>query len=258
MTPTRSASDQRSWLARSYWVWRAYHWLIADAVSIQKPTKDRIIYEFLGKNLGAAADIGSGPGVFTRYLCRNARSVHAADIDRGALERLLARHEKEKNLSGVVTGAERLPFADAQFDTVLFLEVLEHLDDDAAGLREIHRILAPGGKLVLSVPVPPGEVNEGDPWGHKREGYELQELQELVTRCGFSVGAFSFAVFKYSRLANRLVNRWQRWLRLPAPMFLGWASYLDLLLHKKGRGEGKYLPACLVVLAKREANAKCI
>lgn len=47
---------------------------------------------------------------------------------------------------------ERLPFADASFDKILFSEVLEHLADDAAGLRELWRVLRPGGLLAVSVP----------------------------------------------------------------------------------------------------------
>lgn len=62
----------------------------------------------------------------------------------------------------------------------LFLEVLEHLMEDGPGLNEICPILRPGGNLVLSVPPPPGEVNEDSQWGHKREGYELSEILNLL------------------------------------------------------------------------------
>src|SRR5260370_16147052 len=58
------AKRWRTRLAESYWVWRFYHLAVADAVSIQRPTKFRIVYEFLNGNLGRVADIGCGPGVF--------------------------------------------------------------------------------------------------------------------------------------------------------------------------------------------------
>ncbi len=51
----------------------------------------------------------------------------------------------------------KLMFADDAFDFILNFDVLEHVPDVASGLREIHRTLAPNGKLLLSVPFLPGE-----------------------------------------------------------------------------------------------------
>jgi len=246
-----SGKNWRTQLAGRYWVWRLYHFLVADAVAVQKPTKDKMIYEFLGEHLGRVADIGCGPGVFTRYLCAHADRVCAADIDAASLGRVRARNRAELNLDSLVTDAGKLPFADSQLDTVLFLEVLEHLPDDAAALSEVHRVLAPGGRVVLSVPVPPGEINEGEAWGHKREGYQLEEIVALVERNGFRVEKRGFAVFRFSRLSNTLIRNWRHWLRLPAPIFLAWVSYFDCLLNAKGRQKGAYLPASVVLLARK-------
>jgi SAM-dependent methyltransferase len=237
--------------ANRYWIWWLYHACFADAVSLQRATKDEYVYHFLGQDLGRVADIGCGPGVFTRYLCRHSRHVYACDVDQGALSRTFARHAKEGNLVPVVTLANELPFRDASLDTVLFLEVLEHLRDDAGGLRELYRVLAPSGKLVLSVPIPPGEVNEGEEWGHKREGYTWEQIKALLENQGFSVVQHAYALFKFSRLAVRLVNSWRTTVRIPAPIFLGWLSYLDLLLDPKRRERGDYEPANLVILAAK-------
>ena len=244
----------RARMAGSYWTWRLYHLVVADAISIQQPTKFRVVYEFLGGNLGRVADIGCGPGVFIRYLCEHASKVYAADIDEAALGRVKARHRSYENLHCVVTLADCLPFTDGELDTVLLLEVLEHLEDDAAGIREIHRVLAPGGKLVLSVPVPPGEINETDQWGHKREGYQLEQLQSLLGNNGFEVQDHRFAQFKFSRIGERLVQRWRRWVSFPAPIFLSWVGYLDYLLSSEARQTGGCLPACILIMARTVGN----
>ena len=238
-------------LGESYWVWRLYHLTVSDAVSIQRPTKFRIVYEFLGGNLGCVADIGCGPGVFIQHLCKHATHVFAADVDAAALGRVKARHRGNKNLHCVVTLVDRLPFRHGGLDTVVLLEVLEHLTDDAAAIREIRRVLAPGGKLVLSVPVPPGEINETDPWGHKREGYQLSQIQALLESNGFEVQDHQFAQFRFSRVAERLVQRWRRWLHLPAPIFLSWVCYFDYLLSPEARRKGDCLPACVLITARK-------
>ena len=250
-------TSETRWHARlveRYWIWRLYHLVVADAVSIQRPTKYRIVYEYLSGDLGRAVDIGCGPGVFTRYLCERAPEVWAADVDEVSLGRVRARHRDKKNLHCVVTIADRLPFTDGSVDTVLLLEVLEHLPDDAACIREVCRVLMPGGRLILSVPVPPGEVNETDPWGHKREGYQLDQLQGLLGDNGFEVRDHRYAQFKFSRLGERLVQRWRRWFRLPAPIFLTWVGYLDYLLSSEARKTGGCLPACVLIMARKSGN----
>jgi SAM-dependent methyltransferase len=237
-------------LSNRYWTWRLYHFFIADVVAEQRATKFKFVYEFLGSDLGRIADIGCGPGVFIRYACRHARFVFAADVDRESLRRTYARHAGEKNLAPVVMRVDQLPFRDASLDTVLFLEVLEHLSDDSAALRDIGRILRPGGKLVLSVPVPPGEI-DADEFGHKREGYTLPELQSLLTDAGFKVQCTAYAQFKFSRLADQLIRWWRNTLHIPAPFLVAWVSYFDLLLDSHRRQKGDFSPADIVVLARK-------
>src|SRR5215472_8758110 len=99
-------NDLRKRLDQSYWVWRLYHFLVSDAVSLQRPTKFRIVYEYLGDGLGRVADIGCGPGVFLRYLCGRATHVFAVDVDEAALRRVKGRHRSIRNLNCVLTLAD--------------------------------------------------------------------------------------------------------------------------------------------------------
>lgn len=96
-------------------------------------------------------DLGCGPGVLLRALAACTAGVNAAGLDAG-MERLLQARAAPTAAPLLCSDALRLPFRDAAFDRVLAAEVLEHLPDDVAALRELHRVLAPGGLLALSVP----------------------------------------------------------------------------------------------------------
>ena len=238
-------------LAGSYGIWRLYHLIIADAIAVQRPTKYKLVREFLGDSLGTAADIGCGPGVFTRHMSARAKHLVAADIDFECLDRVRLRNQKLGNVEFIVTGADVLPFPDEHLDTILLLEVLEHLVDDSAAVREMSRVLRPGGRLVVSVPVPPGEVDHDSAWGHKREGYKLSEIVSLLTTNGFEIEKHSFAEFKFSRRAAQAIRWWRNAIRVPAPIFLAWIAYLDHFLDSRKAQTGSQLPATVIVLAKK-------
>ena len=238
----------------NYAIWRLYHLIVADAVSVQRPTKYRMVREFLGNDLGLAADIGCGPGVFVRYMSPRAKYLVGLDVDCDSLERVKSRHRLLPNVDFVASTADSLPFSHDCLDTVLFLEVLEHLADDGAALREIRRVLRPGGKLVISVPVPPGEVNEGSEWGHKREGYELPAIAHLLTINGFAVEKHAFAEFRFSRRAAEVIRWWRRTMRLPAPIVLSWIAYLDHFLDSSKRQTGNHTPASVLVMARKSVE----
>jgi SAM-dependent methyltransferase len=188
-------------------------------------------------------------------MSARAKYVLAADIDCDSLDRVRLRHKDLTNVEFIVTSANALPFPDEYLDTILLLEVLEHLVDDHAAVREMRRVLRPGGRLVVSVPVPPGEVNPDSAWGHKREGYELSEIVSLLTTNGFEVEKHSFAEFKFSRRAAQAIRWWRETIRLPAPIFLAWIAYIDHFLDSRKAQTGSQLPATVVVLARKRPKA---
>ncbi len=92
-------------------------------------------------------DAGCGLGLYMDRFRALGAQVHGVDIDRERVARA-----QSLGLNVAVGSAERLPFADACVDVVWSHEVLEHLHDDAAAVREAHRVLRPGGYMVIYAP----------------------------------------------------------------------------------------------------------
>lgn len=92
-------------------------------------------------------DVGCGVGAFVRRFSEFSDRVYGFDIDR---EHVLRGAEEVPNLALAV--GEHLPYRDETFDVILMHEVLEHVDDDLATLRETHRVLATGGSVVIFCP----------------------------------------------------------------------------------------------------------
>lgn len=83
--------------------------------------------------------------------------------------------------AAVYGDSQRLPFRDASVDTALSTQVLEHLPEPSVMLREAHRVLRPGGKLLLTAPFVWGEHEV--PRDYYR--YTSYGLRHLVERAGF-------------------------------------------------------------------------
>ncbi len=106
-------------------------------------------------------DIGCGAGRHAAEGARRGASVVAVDLDgsevkatAGLLAAMAEAGEADScALGGALVGdVTRLPFPDGSFDRIIASEVLEHVPDDAAALAELRRVLAPGGRLAVTVP----------------------------------------------------------------------------------------------------------
>ena len=99
---------------------------------------------------------------------------------------------RRRGLQNVRLGeAERLPYEDGSFDLVTGLDVVEHLDDDLAGLREMRRVLRPGGYAFLFVPAFMFLWGVQDDISHHRRRYTLRGLQQTVAAAGFAARVLS-------------------------------------------------------------------
>ncbi len=111
---------------------------------------------------------------------------------------------------------DSIPLRDGSVSLVTLLDVVEHIEDDDGAMREVHRLLEPGGHLVVTVPAYRflwsyhDDVN-----GHKRR-YTSKQLRRLIERSGLVVRSISyfnailFPPIAAIRLARRLGGRRQR------------------------------------------------
>jgi SAM-dependent methyltransferase len=111
--------------------------------------------------------------------------------------------------------ATKLPFAESTFDLVTVLDVIEHLDDDVSALREMRRVLAPGGHILVTVPAHRFMWGDQDEVNMHKRRYVAAELRDRLTASGFEVLRVSYmnALLFPPIAIIRLLRRLQRRLR---------------------------------------------
>jgi glycosyltransferase involved in cell wall biosynthesis len=134
-------------------------------------------------------EIGAGIGNLTRVLIPRVKCYVAADIDGEHRARLATRFQHRHNLH--VQHCDLAEAADftslGGMDTVVCLNVLEHIEDDIQGLRNIHSALAKGGRAIVLVPHGQEIFGTLDAaLGHYRR-YSHEELQQKMEQAGFRV-----------------------------------------------------------------------
>jgi len=96
---------------------------------------------------GILLDAGGGTGRVAEALRPHVGSVVVADVARGMLVQA-----RQKGLDASSAETERLPFADGVFDRVLMVDALHHVVHQGETVRELFRVLKPGGRLVIEEP----------------------------------------------------------------------------------------------------------
>ncbi len=145
------------------------------------------IRPFVGQRV---LEIGSGIGNLTRALVQGRDRYVATDINPEHLSRLASRFPHRPNLEvhhcDLTCAADFEPFANSM-DTVICLNVLEHVEDDALGLANIYSILDHGGRALVLVPEGQSVFGTIDvALGHFRR-YSEDELKRKMEAAGFHV-----------------------------------------------------------------------
>jgi len=166
-------------------------WRRALVASVGASPDDRVLDVATGTGLVAEA-------LVRRYGCSVVGLDQSEAMLAGARERVAARPKLAGRIELVQGEAERLPFDDGSFDAVTFTYLLRYVDDPAATMRELARVLKPGGRMgSLEFGMPRSRVLRALWQGYTRLG--LPAIGRLVSRDWYEVGRFlgpSIAAFE--------------------------------------------------------------
>jgi demethylmenaquinone methyltransferase/2-methoxy-6-polyprenyl-1,4-benzoquinol methylase len=196
-----------------------------------KPT-DRVLDVATGTGMVAVA-------LVRRYGCRVVALDQSEEMLTGARAKLASDPGLARRIELVRGEAERLPFDDASFDCLTFTYLLRYVDDPAATLRELARVVRPGGTVASLEFAVPGHAMTHALWMvYTRIG--LPALGRLVSREWYEVGRFlgpSISGFYRRYPLERLETLWRE------------AGIAEVELRSMSLGGG------IVITGKRDGNA---
>jgi SAM-dependent methyltransferase len=150
-----------------------------------------------------------------------------------------------------------LPFEDDSFDLAASLDVIEHLEDDLGALRELRRVVAPGGALLITVPAYPWLWSGHDEVNHHHRRYTRRSLRRVAEQAGWKqvrttyFNSLLLPVAILLRVLDRLSRKTTEssldlWVP-PQPM--NWLLERPLALEAQLIARGGRIPAGLSLLA---------
>lgn len=178
------------------------HWWFVGRRSIVK----HILLSLTLPSAPRILDLGCGTGGNLQLLSEFGE-VTGVEFDEKAVAMARDRHVRR-----VLQGAlpDRMPFSTEQFDLIVLLDVLEHIDDDLASVRTLSRLLAPGGYLVVTVPAFPFLWSQHDVEHHHKRRYTASTLKHAIEQGGLRVehltyyNIWLFPVVAAVRLLHRM------------------------------------------------------
>jgi SAM-dependent methyltransferase len=197
-------------------------------------------------------DAGCGSG---RNMVELARHGTVAGVELSDTSVDIAR---ARGAGEVVAGSVlEMPFDGESFDLSVCLDVIEHLEDDLGALRELRRVLAPGGSLLVTVPAYQWLWSGHDEVNHHHRRYTRRSLQRVAEQAGWEQVRTTYfnSLLLPVAIVLRVLDRFSRkttessldlWVP-PEP--LNWLLERPLALEAALIGRGARIPAGLSLLA---------
>lgn len=213
---------------------------------------DRVIDDLRIPARAQILDAGCGSG---RNMIEFARHGVVTGVELSETSVYLAR---ERDAGEVVEGSVlEMPFAEGTFDLAASLDVIEHLEDDLAALRELRRVVKPGGTLLVTVPAYQWLWSGHDEVNHHHRRYTRRTLQRVGEEAGWQQVRTTYfnSLLLPAAILLRVLDRFSRkttessldlWVP-PAP--LNWLLERPLALEASLIAHGGRIPAGLSLLA---------
>jgi SAM-dependent methyltransferase len=226
-----SAFEELAQLEPRSWWFRSRNRLIERTLRERFPRARRIL------------EIGCGTGFTLQALAAAAPDAELTGTELFE-EGLAVARRRMPEVRLLKVDAREMPFGAGEFDLVGAFDVLEHIDDDAGALREIARVLEPGGGLIVTVPQHRWLWSATDDYARHERRYTRRLLLERLRAAGFEVERVtSFVTFLLPlMLASRLTRRKEQHdpqaeFRIP--------RWLDRLLERVAHVEQRLIAAGL-------------
>jgi glycosyltransferase involved in cell wall biosynthesis len=189
------------WTLLRYWRWEAPKDDVG-AITLRRMAMlapyNRWLHErfetYLGKRI---LEVGSGVGNQTRYFIDDRDRVVASDIEPHYVRELTGRFGDRKNVRIAsyrfpLHQSDRAELADEAIDTIVCMNVLEHIEDDGATLADFAAVLPSGGRLVLLVPSLKVLYGTLDQHLNHYRRYDQPELRSKLAAAGFAIDDMRF------------------------------------------------------------------
>jgi len=190
--------------------------------------------------------------------------VFGVDISRPTIDRAMIAFSRESALHAAAADVRDLPFSDASFDAVYSMGTIEHFDETEQAVREIVRVLKPGGRAIVGVP------NRHDPflrpllatvlqaiglyaYGYEKS-YSRRALRDMLERAGLTVAAETSILFipGWLRMLDLACHSWCRPLTIVTGALVrpfAWLTGHVAAVRKYG-----YLLATVAIKPERESE----
>ena len=189
------------WTLLKYWRWEAPEGDVG-AMTLRRMAMlgpyNRWLHERFESYLGSRIlEVGSGVGNQTRFFVDGRERVIASDVEPHYVRELKGRFEGRSNVRIAsyrfpLQNGDRDELCHERIDTVVCMNVLEHIEDDNATLKDFAQVLPPGGRLVLLVPSLKSLYGTLDEHLHHFRRYAQDELRAKVVSAGFEIDTLRF------------------------------------------------------------------